>query len=95
MPLWTIVRDSAHILLECTPGDVHFDDAIRDIEGLRERAASAMVICGISARTLTSSTPIWIYTTETDLLRIELIKRETKLRLEKYNIKQATLGYEC
>ena len=36
-----------------------------------------------------------VFTQETDMTRLERIKREIKKRLRKYNIKHATLEFEC
>ncbi len=91
---WTIVRDSAHILLEYTPRDVRFDDVIRAIEGVEGVGG----VHDVHLWTLCPNINVieaHIYTTEADILRIELIKREIKHRLEKYNIKHATLEFEC
>jgi cobalt-zinc-cadmium efflux system protein len=36
-----------------------------------------------------------VHTTESDMSKIELIKKEIKRKLEKYDIKHATLEFEC
>jgi cobalt-zinc-cadmium efflux system protein len=90
----TIIRDSAHILLEYTPRNVSLNDVIRDIESV----AGVGGVHDVHLWTLCSNINMidaHIFTKERDVLRIEIIKGEIKRRLEKYNIKHATLEFEC
>lgn len=93
-PAFTIFRDSVCILLEFTPKDVHFDDVIKDIESVK----GVDGVHDVHLWSLCSNVNIidaHIYTMESNMSKIALIKEEIKRRLEKYNIKHATLEFEC
>jgi len=89
-----IIGDSIHILLEFTPKNIDFDDVIKDIESV----SGVEGVHNVHLWGLCSNINIidaHIYTTESDMDKIEQIKKEIKKCLEKYNIKHVTLELEC
>ena len=91
---FTIIRDSVRILLEFTPKNVHFDRVMKDIESVK----GVDEVHNVHLWSLCSNINVidaHIYTTESDMSRIESMKEEIKQKLRKYNIKHATLEFEC
>lgn len=89
-----IVKDSITILLEFKPRNIDFDQVIKDIEQVK----GVQGVHNVHLWSLCSNINVidaHIYTTESDILEIEGIKREIKIKLEKYKIKHATLEFEC
>ena len=89
-----IIRESACILLEFTPKNIDFDEIIKDVENVK----GVKGVHNVHLWSLCSNINVidaHIYTQEPDMAKIELIKCEIKQRLEKYNIKHATLEFEC
>jgi len=91
---YTIIRDSAHILLEYAPEDIDSDKLIKEmenVEGVKE-------VHNVHLWTLCSSVNILdahIYTEIMDICKVEEIKNELKkILLEKFNVKHATLEFE-
>jgi len=90
---FTIISDSIRILLEFTPKDVSFDDVIKDIQSVE----GVQGVHDVHLWSLCSNINVidaHIFTLDPDVLRIETIKKEIKKKLEKYNIKHATLEFE-
>jgi len=88
-----IVRDSIRVFLEFAPKNVEFDKLIRDIESVK----GVESIHDVHLWSLCSNINILdahIFTTETNVDRVEEIKREIKKCLRKYNVKHATLEFE-
>ena len=90
----SILNESSRILLEFTPKDINFDEVIKDIESVKgvDGIHDVHIWCLCSNINVMDA---HVYTNENDMSKIELIKREIKKRLEKYNIKHATLEFEC
>ena len=89
-----IVKDSVCILLDFTPKEVHFDDVIKDIESVR----GVNGVHDVHLWSLCSHINVidaHIYTAESDMRKIELMKEKIKQKLKKYNIKHTTLEFEC
>ena len=89
-----VIRESAVILLEFAPRNVDFDKLIEDMRGV----AGVESVHHVHLWTLCSNINVvdaHIYTKETDLTRAEIMKAEIKTRLEKYNVRHATLEFEC
>jgi len=89
-----IMRNSVHILLEFTPKDIDFDDVIRDIEKVK----GVQGVHNVHLWSLCSNINVidaHIFTTEPDMGEIEKMKKEIKKNLKRYNIKHATLEFEC
>lgn len=91
----TIMRDAVRILLEFTPKDIDFNEVIKDIENVK----GVQGVHNVHLWSLCSNINIidaHIFTTESDTwAKIEKIKKEIKKSLEKYNIRHATLEFEC
>lgn len=89
-----VLKESVRILLEFTPEDVDFDElveAIEEIEGVEG-------VHNVHIWSLCSHINVFdahIYTSESNMSRIEEIKRCIKERLKRYNIKHSTLEFEC
>ena len=89
-----IMKDTVRILLEYAPKDVDFDEVVKDIENVN----GVDGVHDVHLWSLCSNINILdahIYTQENEMKNIELIKKEIKKRLKKYNIKHATLEFEC
>lgn len=89
-----IIKDTIKILLEFTPKDIDFDEVVKDIEDVN----GVDGVHDVHLWSLCSNINVidaHIYTRENDMSKIELIKNEIKTRLQKYNIKHATLEFEC
>ncbi len=89
-----IIRDSIRILLEFAPRDVKLDKVVTDIEEVK----GVEGVHNVHLWSLCSNVNIidaHVFTKETDMLKIEEMKHEIKGKLEKYNIKHATLEFEC
>jgi cobalt-zinc-cadmium efflux system protein len=89
-----IIRDSIHILLEFAPRDVNLDKVVTDIEEVK----GVEGVHNVHLWSLCSNVNIidaHVFTKETDMLKLEEMKHEIKSKLEKYNIKHATLEFEC
>ncbi len=89
-----VIRDSAVILLEFAPRGVDFDSVITDMEGVD----GVESVHDVHLWTLSSKINVieaHIYTRETDMTRAEVMKDEIKRRLEKYDVRHATLEFEC
>jgi cobalt-zinc-cadmium efflux system protein len=90
----TIIKDSLRILMEFTPKDIDIDDVIREIESVN----GVLETHNVHLWSLCSNINIvdaHVFTQETDMVKLERIKKEIKERLKKYNIKHATLEFEC
>jgi cobalt-zinc-cadmium efflux system protein len=89
-----IIKDTTRILLEFTPKDIDLDEVITDIE----KVNGVEGVHNVHLWSLCSNVNIidaHIFAKETDMLKIEEMKHEIKRKLEKYNIKHATLEFEC
>jgi len=89
-----IIRDSVHILLGFAPKDVDFNQVIKDMEGVE----GVEGVNNVHFWTLSSGINILdahVFTRQADMRKIEKMKNHIKARLEKYNIKHATLEFEC
>ena len=92
--VFTIIRDSIHILLEYAPVDIETDELIFEmekVEGVNE-------VHNVHLWTLCSNVNILdahIYTEVMDVCEVENIKNKLKrILLDKYNVKYATLEFE-
>ena len=89
-----LLRETIVILLQFTPKDVDFDTVVSDM-------MSVEGVSGVHHVHLWSlSSDIYVldahvYSCERETEKIELVKREIKKRLEKYNINHSTLEFEC
>ena len=91
---FTLIRDSVRILLEFTPKNVQFDEVIKDIESVK----GVDGVHNVHLWSLCSNINIMdahIYTAESNMSVIELMKEVIKQKLEKYDIKHVTLEFEC
>jgi cobalt-zinc-cadmium efflux system protein len=89
-----IIRESVHILLGFAPKDVDFNAMVSDIESMK----GVEGVNNVHLWSLCSNVNILdahVLTKERDMARIESLKNEIKSRLGKYNIKHATLEFEC
>jgi len=89
-----IIKESVLILLEFAPIDITFDEVIQEIQKVK----GVQGVHHVHLWTLCSNINVidaHIYTQVKLLNEIEKIKKEIKQRLEKYNIKHATLEFEC
>lgn len=89
-----VLKESVVILLEFAPKDVDFNIVLRDIQ----QVEGVLGVHNVHIWSLCSNINIidaHVYTKETDMIKIEKIKSEIKNRLEKHNIKHATLEFEC
>ena len=91
---FAIIKGSIHILLGFTPKNVNFNDVIRDIK----RVKGVQDVHNVHLWSLCSNINIidaHIFTNEPNMAKIEGMKEKIKKNLEKYNIKHATLEFEC
>lgn len=89
-----IIGESVHILLEYTPKNVDFDEVVREMEEVK----GVDGVHSVHIWTLCSNInaiSVHILTREPDMGNIELMKKEIKSKLQRYNIKHATLEFEC
>jgi cobalt-zinc-cadmium efflux system protein len=89
-----IIRDSVHILLGFAPKDVNFNQMIKDMESVK----GVDGVNNVHLWSLCSNVNIidaHVLTKEPNMSKIESMKAEIKSRLEKYDIKHATLEFEC
>lgn len=89
-----VIRDSVWILLEYAPRDVDLEVVIENIKSVK----GVDGVHDVHLWSLCSNINVLeahIYTKEPDMGRIELIKREIKNQMLKYDIKHATLEFEC
>ncbi|MCJ7816872.1 MAG: cation diffusion facilitator family transporter, partial [Candidatus Aenigmarchaeota archaeon] len=89
-----IIRESVHILLGFAPKDVNFNQMIKEMESVK----GVDGVNNVHLWSLCSNVNIidaHVLTKEPNMSRIEEMKSEIKSRLEKYNIKHATLEFEC
>jgi cobalt-zinc-cadmium efflux system protein len=89
-----VIRDSAVILLEFAPRGVDFDRVIRDMESVE----GVESVHHVHLWTLCSNINVidaHIFTKEMDMSRVEVMKAALKSRLEKYDVRHATLEFEC
>lgn len=90
----SLVKESVFIMLEFTPSNVKFDDVIAEIE----KTEGVTEVHNVHIWSLCSNVnaiDAHIVTGKTDMNEIERVKRDIKKRLEKYEIKHATLEFEC
>jgi len=91
---FVIIKESIHVLLGFTPKNVNFDDVVKDIE----RVKGVKGTHNVHLWSLCSNINIidaHIFTNEPNMAKIEGMKEKIKKNLEKYNIKHATLEFEC
>jgi cobalt-zinc-cadmium efflux system protein len=89
-----VIRESGSILLEFAPRGVDFDGVIRDMQAVE----GVESVHHVHLWTLCSNINVidaHIYTKEMDMARAEIMKAEIKSRLEKYDVRHATLEFEC
>ncbi|MBP1768858.1 MAG: Co/Zn/Cd efflux system component [Candidatus Aminicenantes bacterium] len=89
-----VIRQSADILLEFAPRGIDFDSVIRDMETVD----GVESVHHVHLWTLCSNVNVvdaHIFSKETDMARAEVMKAEIKRRLEKYDVRHATLEFEC
>ena len=89
-----IVKESLRILLEFTPKDIDFDQVFQDIQ----KVEGVKGVHDVHIWSLCSNINVLdahIFIDETDMTEIEKIKSVIKQTLEKYNIRHATLEFEC
>jgi len=89
-----VIRESAAILLEFAPPNVDFDKVIEDMQTV-EGVESVHHVHLWSLCSNINVVDAHIYTKETDLTGAEIMKAEIKRRLEKYDVRHATLEFEC
>jgi len=89
-----IVKESLRILLEFTPKDIDFDQVFQDIQ----KVEGVKGVHDVHIWSLCSNINVLdahVFTDETDMTEIQKIKSVIKQTLEKYNIRHATLEFEC
>jgi len=89
-----IMRESIHILLGFAPKGVDFQEMIGEMESVK----GVDGVNNVHLWSLCSNVNIidaHILTKEPNMAKIESMKAEIKSKLEKYNIKHATLEFEC
>ncbi|MFW3145330.1 MAG: cation diffusion facilitator family transporter [Thermoplasmatota archaeon] len=89
-----LVRDSLIILLDFTPNGVDMNELIKDIENIK----GVESVHNVHIWSLCSNVNVLdahIYSDIKDVERIEEIKYLIKEKLASYNIKHATLEFEC
>src|SRR3989338_4376994 len=91
---FAIIKDSIYVLLGFAPKNVKFDNVVKDIE----RVKGVDSIHNVHLWSLCSNINVidaHIFTSEPSMGKIEIIKQKIKKNLEKYNIRHATLEFEC
>jgi cobalt-zinc-cadmium efflux system protein len=89
-----VIRESATILLEFAPRNVDFDRVISDMQGVE----GVESVHYVHLWTLCSNINVvdaHIFTKEMDMSKMEVMKAAIKSRLEKYDVRHATLEFEC
>jgi len=89
-----VIRSALNILLEFTPKDIDFDSLIKDIEEIEGIEG----IHNVHLWSLCSNLNVidaHVFTSITDMGKIESLKAKIKKELEKFNIKHSTLEFEC
>jgi cobalt-zinc-cadmium efflux system protein len=91
---FVIIKDSIHVLLGFAPKNIDFDNVVKDIERVR----GVESVHNVHLWSLCSNINIMdahVLTNEPKITKIESIKIKIKKNLEKYNVKHATLEFEC
>jgi len=89
-----ILKDSIRILFQFAPKDVNFNGVIKDMLSVKGvKGVHDMHIWSLCSHI--NVIDAHVYTDESSLGKIENIKAEIKRKLEKHNIKHATLEFEC
>ena len=91
---FVIIKESIHVLLGFAPKNVNFNDVIKDIERVKGVEGNH----NVHLWSLCSNINIidaHIFTNEPNMAKIEGMKEKIKKNLEKYDIKHATLEFEC
>ena len=91
---FAIIKEYIHIILGYVPKNVDFDKVIKDVE----RVKGVDGVHDVHLWTLCSNINVidaHIFTNEPNMGNIESMKKKIKKNLEKYNIKHATLEFEC
>ncbi len=89
-----IIRESVHILLEFTPPGIDFDDVVKDIQSVK----GVEDVNNVHLWSLCSHINVvdaHVLTNASDLHEVEQISKDIKAKLQKYNVKHATLEFEC
>ena len=89
-----IIRESVHILLEFTPPDIDFDEVVRDIQSVE----GVDDVNNVHLWSLCSHINVidaHIITSKASLKDVQIIKANIKNKLLKYNVRHATLEFEC
>jgi cobalt-zinc-cadmium efflux system protein len=89
-----VLQETIMILLQFTPRDVDFDEVIREMESVPGVAGVHDVhIWSLSSHIYVLDAHV--YSCESDLTRLEGMKREIKRRLGRFRIFHTTLEFEC
>ncbi|MBI2522929.1 cation transporter [Candidatus Woesearchaeota archaeon] len=91
---FAIIKDSIYVLLGFAPKNVNFDNVIKDIEIVK----GVESVHNVHLWSLCSNINVidaHIFTNEQNMGKIEAIKQKIKKNLKKYNIRHATLEFEC
>jgi len=91
---FAIIKDSIYVLLGFAPKNVDFDNVVKDIERVKG-VESAHNVHLWSLCSNINVIDAHIFTNEQNMGKIEAIKQKIKKKLEKYNVKHATLEFEC
>ncbi len=89
-----VLREAVAILLQFTPRDLDYDSVIREMESV----PGVEGVHDVHIWSLSSSIFVMdahVYSCERDDNRIGEIKREIKMRLERFQILHSTLEFEC
>ena len=89
-----IIKDSIYVLLGFAPKNVNFNNVVKDIE----RVKGVEGIHNVHLWSLCSNINVidaHIFTNEPSMGKMEIMKQKIKKNLEKYNIRHATLEFEC
>ena len=89
-----IIKDSVYVLLGFAPKNVNFDNVVKDIEKVKgvDSVHNVHLWCLCSNINVIDA---HIFTNEPSMGKIEVMKQKIKKNLEKYNIRHATLEFEC
>ena len=90
----SVLRETIGILLQFTPPGVHFDEVVKEIEGV----PGVSGVHNVHLWSLCSNINILdahIYSCDPDVANLERIKRDIRHRLEKYAIHYSVLEFEC
>ncbi len=91
---FTVIRDSINILLEAAPKDIDFDSLVKDIEKIDGVEGIHDVHLWSLCSNL-NAMDAHIFTSISDMEKIEYLKAKIKKKLETLNIKHSTLEFEC